>query len=69
MARKKYVITLSEIIGNYYVERANVTGQSVSAVMALALTEYLEMKRGVEAFSVMASELQKQELQKLIDDK
>jgi len=62
VARKKYVITLSEIIGNYYVERAHVTGQSVSSVMALALTEYLEMKRGVEAFAVMADELKKQTL-------
>lgn len=60
--RKKYTLTLSQEIGSYYVERARLTGQSISSVMALALTEYLEMKKGVEAFSVMADEMKRQTL-------
>lgn len=60
MANKRYVIRLSESVGSYFEDRANATGQSTSAVMALALTEYLESKKGMDALATMMEEYKKQ---------
>lgn len=57
---KKYVIRLSENIGTYFEERAKATGQSTSAVMALALCEYLEQKKGIDAIAKFTEEMKKQ---------
>jgi hypothetical protein len=57
MANKRYIIRLSETIGGWFEMRAKATGQSVNAVMSLALTEYLEQKKGIDAMSQMVEQL------------
>jgi hypothetical protein len=57
MANKRYIIRLSENIGGWFEMRAKATGQSVNAVMSLALTEYLEQKKGIDAMSQMLEQL------------
>lgn len=51
--RKRYNIRLSPALASFFEERSKLTGQSVGACMALALMEYIEQKRGVEAMSGM----------------
>lgn len=51
--RKRYNIRLSPALASFFEERSKLTGQSVGACMALALMEYIEQKRGVEAMSCM----------------
>jgi hypothetical protein len=48
---KRYVIRLSELMGKYFEDRAIKVGQPVSAVMSMALAEYLEQKQGLDVLS------------------
>lgn len=57
--QKRYNIRLGEQVANYYEERAKITGQSLSAVLAMALTEYYEQKQGLSTMNDLMDEYKK----------
>lgn len=45
---REYRIHLSPLVGQFFENRAELTGQGVSSVMAMALLEYFEQKKAVD---------------------
>jgi hypothetical protein len=46
----KIQVSFSDVMGQVIKERADMTGQSMSSVVAFYVTEYLEAKQGIETF-------------------
>lgn len=58
-------ITISDEVAEYFEKKSKETGVSQSALMALAISEYLDQKKALESVSSMIEEMKKlQNIQK-----
>lgn len=53
MSNKRINITLSEELKDWYTERAEIYGMSISGLMVMALAQYKEQQEAVRAMSAM----------------
>lgn len=56
---KRYYVKTTDTIASFFEERARLTGQSMSAVLSMALAEYVESKKGLEALTKLMNEHEK----------